>query len=198
MTTARNLTGLVGARRDDVPERTVTPPPSRRRSPERDPVVPNVPLEPQAADHGGDQAIQIRRPRRQPAGKKRASDEQAELQTTRPTTVRVSVNIPLACKQWLAIQAREQKRFVSEIVMQAVDCYGEGASPPADRAKRVVVPDGTICNIVLPIDDRQRVDDIVARKNTTRSALLTEVLAAASGTVSEVVRDAVRHGLRTD
>jgi hypothetical protein len=38
------------------------------------------------------------------------------------------------------------------------------------------IPDGTIHNIVLPAHDRQRLDDIVARKETTRSALLTDVL----------------------
>ena len=95
-------------------------------------------------------------------------------------TVRISVNIPLGCKQWLARQAREQQRFVSEIVMEALDRHGDDASPPSGRAKRVAVPDGTIYNIVLPAHDRQRLDDIVARKNTTRSALLTEVVRYAS------------------
>ncbi|MFW6033538.1 MAG: hypothetical protein ACOC9R_00270 [bacterium] len=95
-------------------------------------------------------------------------------------TVRISVHIPLDCKQWLARQAREQQRFVSEIVMEALDCYGDEASPPSGRAKRVAVPNGTICNIVLPAHDRQHIDDIVARKNTTRSALLTEVLGCAA------------------
>jgi hypothetical protein len=94
--------------------------------------------------------------------------------------VRISVNIPLTCKQWLANQAREQQRFVSEIVMEALDRFGEEVSPPSGRAKRVAVPDGTICNIVLPHPDRQRLDDIVARKETTRSALLSEVLTYAA------------------
>jgi hypothetical protein len=42
------------------------------------------------------------------------------------------------------------------------------------------VPDGTICNIVLPAADRQRVDDLVAVKDTTRAALLTEILRQAA------------------
>ena len=90
--------------------------------------------------------------------------------------MRISVNIPLACRQWLSGQARDQQRFVSEILMEAVECHGEDASPPSGRAKRVAVPDGTICNIVLPLEDRQRIDDLVARKSTTRSALVTDVL----------------------
>jgi hypothetical protein len=97
-------------------------------------------------------------------------------------TVRISVNIPLGCKQWLARQAREQQRFVSEIVMEAVDRHSDEASPPSGRAKRVAVPDGTICNIVLPVRDRRRLDDIVARKETRRSALLSDVLLRASST----------------
>jgi hypothetical protein len=98
----------------------------------------------------------------------------------REATVRISVNIPLDCKQWLARQAREQRRFASEIVMDAVDRHGDEASPPSGRAKRVAVPDGTICNIVLPTGDRQRIDELTARKNTTRSALITEVLTRAA------------------
>jgi hypothetical protein len=100
---------------------------------------------------------------------------------TKPaSTVRISVNIPLPCRQWLSDQAREQQRFVSEILMEAVDRHGGDASPPSGRAKRVAVPDGTICNIVLPADDRQRLDDLTARKHTTRSALVTEILRRAS------------------
>jgi hypothetical protein len=94
--------------------------------------------------------------------------------------VRISVNIPLTCKQWLANEAREQQRFVSEVVMDAVDRFGDEVSPPSGRAKRVAVPDGTICNIVLPAADRQHIDDLVARKETTRSALLTDVLKRAA------------------
>jgi len=71
--------------------------------------------------------------------------------------VRISVNIPLDFKQWLARQAREQQRFASEIVMDAIDRHGDEASPRSGRAKRVAVPDGTICNIVLPTEDRQRI-----------------------------------------
>ena len=63
--------------------------------------------------------------------------------------------------------------------MDAVDHHGDDASPPSGRAKRVAVPDGTICNIVLPAEDRERIDDLVARKDTTRSALVTEVLRCA-------------------
>jgi hypothetical protein len=95
--------------------------------------------------------------------------------------VRISVNIPLPCRQWLSNQARDQQRFVSEILMEALDRYGDDASPPSGRAKRVAVPDGTICNIVLPSADRQRIDDLVAVKNTTRSALVTEVLHRVAG-----------------
>jgi hypothetical protein len=99
---------------------------------------------------------------------------------TKPaSTVRISVNIPLTCQQWLSDQARDQQRFVSEILMDAVDRHGEDASPPSGRAKRVAVPDGTICNIVLPPEDRQRIDDLVALKGTTRSALVTDVLRSA-------------------
>jgi hypothetical protein len=94
--------------------------------------------------------------------------------------VRISVNLPLPCKQWLTSQARKQQRFVSEIVMDALDRFGEDATPPSGRAKRVTVPDGTICSIVLPLPDRQRLDHLAARKESTRSALLTEVLLAAS------------------
>jgi hypothetical protein len=93
--------------------------------------------------------------------------------------VRISVNIPLDCKQWLARQAREQQRFASEIVMDAVDRHGDEASPPSGRAKRVAVPEDTVCNIVLPTEDRQRIDELTARKTTTRSALITEVLTCA-------------------
>jgi hypothetical protein len=94
--------------------------------------------------------------------------------------VRISVNIPLTCRQWLSDQARERQRFVSEILMEAVDRHGDDASPPSGRAKRVAVPDGTICNIVLPAADRQRIDDLAARRSTTRSALLTEILRQAT------------------
>jgi hypothetical protein len=94
--------------------------------------------------------------------------------------VRISVNIPLDCKQWLARQAREQQRFASEIVMDDVDRHGDEASPPSGRAKRVAIPEDTICNIVLPTEDRQRIDELTARKTTTRSALITEVLTCAT------------------
>jgi hypothetical protein len=95
--------------------------------------------------------------------------------------VRISVNIPLACRHWLTDQARQQQRFVSEVLMDAIDHHGDDAAPPSGRAKRVAVPDGTVCNIVLPATDRQRIDDLVARKKTTRSALLTEALRLAGG-----------------
>jgi hypothetical protein len=86
----------------------------------------------------------------------------------------------LSSKRWLASESREQQRFVSEIVMEALERHGEDVSPPSGRAKRVAVPDGTICNIVLPAQDRRRLDDIAAEKETTRSALLTEVLTRAA------------------
>ena len=90
------------------------------------------------------------------------------------------MNIPLGCKQWLARQARDQQRFVSEIALEALDRHGDTTSPPSGRARRVAVPDGTVRNIVLPASDLGRLDDVVASRNTTRSALLTEVLKAAS------------------
>jgi hypothetical protein len=52
---------------------------------------------------------------------------------------------------------------------------------PSGPAKRVAVPDGTICNIVLPVGDRHRVDDLAATKGTSRSALLTEILRRVAG-----------------
>jgi hypothetical protein len=116
-------------------------------------------------------------------GNELAADNQTASRTARPTTVRISVNIPLTCRHWLADQARVQQRFVSEIVMEAVDRFGEEASPPSGRSKRVAVPDGTICNIVLPRPDRQSIDDVVARKETTRSALLTDVLTLAANSM---------------
>jgi hypothetical protein len=77
---------------------------------------------------------------------------------------------------WWTLTWHLAERNVTEIVMEAVDHYGADACPPAGRAKRVSVPDGTICNIVLPAQDRQRIDEVVAHKGTTRSALLTDVL----------------------
>jgi hypothetical protein len=65
--------------------------------------------------------------------------------------------------------------------MEALHRHGDKASPPSGRAKRVAVPDGTIYNIVLPVDDRQHIDDLAATKGTTRSALLTEILHRAAG-----------------
>jgi hypothetical protein len=179
MSTARDLTGLLGAGRTSPPERTVAAPPPRgaaaRHTPVPEPAVP-----PPHVDHGDEPVGRTRPPRRQPAGKEPVGNRQDFPKARRPATVRISVNIPLASKRWLASQARAQQRFVSEIVMEALDGYGEEASPPSGCAKRVAVPDGTICNIVLPVEARQQFDDVVARKNTTRSALLTEVLSQAA------------------
>jgi hypothetical protein len=175
MNAARNLTGLVGAGRDDIPERTVTAAPPRGRSPQRDAPV----AEPPAADRDDESARTAHVLRRRPVRQDSAGTRRDRATTARPSTVRISVNLPLSCKQWLTSQAREQQRFVSEIVMDALDRFGDEATPPCGRAKRVAVPDGTICNIVLPAQDRQRLDDLAAKKNTTRSALLTEVLVAA-------------------
>lgn len=178
MTTSRDLTGLTGGGAAP-PDRTVGAPPPRRRSPRPgkssgEPVVARPPLE--AADSGVDEARR-RRPRTAPPRRKASSRSDTAAPVVKPaSTVRISVNIPLACRQWLSDQAREQQRFVSEILMEAVARHGEKASPPSGRAKRVAVPDGTICNIVLPFEDRKRIDDLVAQKNTTRSALVTEVL----------------------
>jgi hypothetical protein len=73
--------------------------------------------------------------------------------------------------------------------MEALDRHGEDASPLRGRAKRVAVPDGSICSIVLPAQDKQRLDDAVARKGTTRSSLVSEVLhRAASASVAVTTR----------
>ena len=183
MSTSRNLTGLTGAG-PAPPDRTVGAPPPRRRSPrpgraseEPRAAVP-APIETAAPPAEEPR----RRPRRAapPRPEIPARSDTNESATTPPTTLRISVNIPLTYRQWLSGQAREQQRFVSEILMEAVDRHGEDASPPSGRAKRVAVPDGTICNNVLPPADRQRIDDLVIRKSTTRSALVTEVLRRAS------------------
>jgi hypothetical protein len=179
MTAARDLTGLVGPGGTNPPERTVTAPPPRRRTPERE-THPVDPMTAATSRMSAAASAASSRPRGQWSEPER--DEPPGIRRTDArnptpsTTVRISVNIPLACKQWLARQAREQQRFVSEIVMEALGRHGDDASPPSGRAKRVAVPDGTIYSIVLPARDRQRLDDIVARKESTRSALLTDVL----------------------
>jgi hypothetical protein len=185
MSGTRNLTGLVTAKGGTPPSRTVAAPPPRRRTARQDlsggeamaasPVRPHEP------------AVAPTESPRQASG--RGNDRRDKASAARDTTpspaaaatVRISVNIPLSCKQWLARQAREQQRFVSEIVMEALDQHGDDASPPSGRAKRVAVPDGAIYNIVLPVDDRRRIDDLAATKRTTRSALLTEILRRATG-----------------
>jgi chloramphenicol 3-O-phosphotransferase len=43
----------------------------------------------------------------------------------------------------------------------------------------VAGPDGTICDIVVPTERRQRIDEIVARKDPTRSEWLSHVLTPA-------------------
>lgn len=180
MNGTRNLTGLVTAEGGTPPSRTITaPPPPRRRAASHDAqaravqphesAVPPTESSRQAKVRGND--------RRDKASTSRARS----TSTTAAATVRISVNIPLSCKQWLARQAREQQRFVSEIVMEALDQHGDDASPPSGRAKRVAVPDGTIYSIVLPVDDRQRIDDLAASKRSTRSALLTEIIHRATG-----------------
>jgi len=175
MSGTRDLTGLVGPGGSRPPERTVAAPPPRPR-PSPDPAPSTRVAAP--ADDSGKRAN--RRQRRKPV-ESPSADARGEIdpRPARPRTVRISVNIPLACRHWLADQARQQQRFVSEIVMEALDHYGADACPPAGRAKRVSVPDGTICNIVLPPQDRQRIDEVVARMGTTRSALLTDVLSRA-------------------
>jgi hypothetical protein len=180
MTAARDLTGLIARGRITPPDRTVAAPPPRRRTAERekspaDPMVAEVAPSRMAAAPKAELSMPPGR-RRKPRSDKPPGTRQSAADPPTTTTTRISVNIPLGCKQWLAHQAREQQRFVSEIVMEALDRHGDGASPPSGRAKRVAVPDGTIYDIVLPAQDRQRLDDIVARKGTTRSALLTDVL----------------------
>jgi hypothetical protein len=183
MTGTRNLAGLVGTGATAPPDRTVTAPPpgarrvgNRRRSERRDPptrrrpsrVPPPVPSGRSSAPGGLASAR-----RRASRVSSRPDGIGAE---ERPTTVRISVNIPLDAKRWLSAQAREQQRFVSEILMDVVDRHADDVNPSSGRAKRVAVPDGTICSIVLPTEDRARIDEMVARQNTTRSALLTEIL----------------------
>jgi hypothetical protein len=56
------------------------------------------------------------------------------------------------------------------------------------------VPDGTICNLVLPVQDREHIDDIATSKNTTRSALLSEVLGRARGGTRNLSRNLLRVG----
>jgi hypothetical protein len=179
MSAARDLTGLVGPGESRPPERTVTtPPPRRRSSPDTPPD--SATSKRSAAPVDDPEKRSTRRQRRKPFENPSVDARgDAGSRPERPRTVRISVNIPLACRRWLAGQARDQQRFVSEIVMEALDRYGADACPPAGRAKRAAVPDGTICNIVLPAQDRQRIDEVVARKNTTRSALLTDVLSRA-------------------
>jgi hypothetical protein len=177
MTAARDLTGLIGPERTTPPPRTVTATPPRRPGQRDTPLAETTPVPPPAPTVPGTDARPARRRHHQPVGDAPASRRRHDTSKPgRPTTVRISVNIPFGCKQWLARQAREQQRFVSEIVMEALDRYGDEATPSTGRAKRVAVPDGTICNIVLPADDKQRIDDIVAGKSTTRSALLSDVL----------------------
>lgn len=177
MSSRRDLTGLVAQGEAQPPERTVTSPPPRRPTGQDEPVAslerspePGARKRPsRTTGHGHEPpAEKARRP-----GRVEPSPPAAQR---KPETVRISVNIPLACRQWLADQASRQQRFVSEVVMDALDRHGDDAHPPAGRAKRRAVPDGTICNIVLPSQDRQRIDEAVAAKQTTRSALLTEIL----------------------
>jgi hypothetical protein len=179
MTAARDLAGLVASGRDARPERTVAGPPPRRRAAVRD-TSPADAKEPEAGfDMGVAPPTKRRAQRSRRTNPERVPD--AGTRTSAPSnTVRISVNIPVACKHWLAQEAREQRRFVSELVMEALDRHGDEVSPPSGRAKRAAVPDGTIYNIVLPLGDRDRLDDLVAGKNTTRSALVTEVLIRAS------------------
>ncbi len=177
MSARRDLTGLVAQAQAPPPERTVASPPPRRRA---DPAGPATGADGSRAttDHNGPAGTPGRR-RTQPAPEQHAAGRATTGRGPahrKSGTVRISVNIPLACRQWLADQARQQQRFVSEIVMDALDHHGDVARPPAGRAKRRAVPEGTICNIVLPAGDRERIDQAVIAKQTTRSALLTEVL----------------------
>jgi len=173
----RDLTGLVTQGQAPPPERTVASPPPRQRA-AHDGRAALGERSPQPADRDGPGVTsnQSHKPR---AGKGRTA-ERAEASPPaarrKAGTVRISVNIPLACRQWLAAQAGQQQRFVSEIVMDALDRHGDDAHPPTGRTKRRAVPDGTICNIVLPAEDRARIDQAVAAKQTTRSALLSDVL----------------------
>ncbi len=176
MSGTRDLTGLVGR----PPSRTVAAPPRRQTSQRDRSSAEGRPAATTPSDAAEALGAESGRSRR-----RRTESQHDDLSATpsgganRPapsTTVRISVNIPLGCKQWLARQARKQQRFVSEIVMEALDRHGDEVHPPSGRAKRVAVPDGTIYNVVLPTHDKQRLDEVVARKKTTRSALLSEIL----------------------
>lgn len=185
MTAARDLTGLVGPGQGAVPERTVTAPPPRRRSAGLDTPAPD-PTTPGPTTRAEPRPRATRKQGRQPGSEVTGTTRRNETSNLhRPTTERISVNVPLACKQWLTRQARDQQRFVSDVLMEALDRHGEEASPLRGRAKRVAVPDGSICSIVLPAQDKRRLDDAVARKGTTRSSLVSEVLhRAASASVA--------------
>lgn len=62
----------------------------------------------------------------------------------------LSARSTVALTEWLA---GKPKRWLAGM-----------ASPPSGGASRVAVPDGTTCHIVLPAEDRQRVDETIARK----------------------------------
>lgn len=187
MTAARNLAGLVG-QGAAPPDRTVTSPPPRRSTGRKStPGRASRPDDPPEAQPRADaQPGGQKQRRRRSRQNERTTDEPAYPRPddtgvrARPATVRISVNIPLDAKRWLSAQAREQQRFISEVLMDAVDRHADDVNPPSGRAKRVAVPDGTICSIVLRAEDRARIDDLVARRCTTRSALLTEILRHAS------------------
>jgi len=131
MTGTRDLTGLVASGRDTTPERTVAGPPPRRRAAARD----SSPADAKEPDAGFDMGVA-------PATKRRAQRSQRTnpgrapdvgTRTSAPSnTIRISVNIPVACKHWLAQEAREQQRFVSELLMDALDRHGATKRlPPA-------------------------------------------------------------------
>ena len=195
MSGARNLAGLVDPGRAP-PDRKVGAPPPRQaasRAGQPDGDAPRLASRSEAATTeeaheatvGADTEPLRSRSRRTQRRTMGSDGNHDAIRTEAPTppgpsTVRISVNIPMDARLWLSREARDRRRFVSEIVMDALERYGDNAAPPSSRARRVSVPDGTVCNIVLPARDRQRIDDLVTRKNTTRSALLTEILFQAS------------------
>lgn len=164
MTVGRDLSALRGiADPADAPDRRVLPPPA------------TAPRSGDAADRtAAPPPSRQRRATRRTPEQRSATIAPAARQKTR--TVRISVHVPLACRQWLTDEARTQGRFISDVLLEALDRHVGDSEPPVGRAKRAVVPNGVIHGIVLPTADRSRIDEIVERLGTSRSALITEVL----------------------
>lgn len=165
----RNLSAL-----RQPPDRAVSvaPPPA----PPPTPAAPTKPSR-RAADAPPKQRPKPAAPASRPTQAKQKPEQMAADEAS---TERVSVYIPLPCKQWLVDRARAQQRYVSELVMEALEKHGPDVPTATGRRRRVAVPDGTTHTIVLPASDLKRFDDFVKEKNSTRSALLTAVLTPAA------------------